>query len=150
MDAIKNKKESKESTKNNDSKKEFKERKKTVIQLKDILVFSEQKYIDIKEHFYYLALENQDESIYLNYVNQLHHQRKKETGTWGGFTSLYDSIKSQGFDFKNNDSIIVKNVNNQYCCLHGRHRICMMRHLYGENALVTLKNNKVYKIELPK
>jgi hypothetical protein len=154
MDAIKNKKDFKKDFKNKkDSKKEFKERKKTVIKLKDILVFSErteEKYIDIKEHFYYLALENQDESIYLNYVNQLHHQRKKETGTWGGFTSLYDSIKSQGFDFKNNDSIIVKNVNNQYCCLHGRHRICMMRHLYGENALVTLKNNKVYKIELPK
>jgi hypothetical protein len=148
MDAIKNKKDFKKDFKNKkDSKKEF---KKTVIKLKDILVFSEQKYIDIKEHFYYLALETQDESIYLNYVNQLHHQRKKETGTWGGFTSLYDSIKSQGFDFKNNDSIIVKNVNNQYCCLHGRHRICMMRHLYGENALVTLKNNKVYKIELPK
>jgi hypothetical protein len=151
MDAIKNKKESKKESKNKkESKKESNEKKKTVIQLKDILVFSEQKYIDIKEHFYYLALESQDESIYLNYVNKLHHQQKKETGTWDGFISLYENIKNQGFDFKNNDSIIVKNVNNQYCCLHGRHRICMMRHLYGDNALVTLKNDKVYKIKLPK
>ena len=130
-----------------------KSNKKIRIQLKDILVFSEkteQKYIDIKEHFYYLSLENHDENIYLNYVNQLHHQKKKETGTWDGFINLYDSIKNQGFDFKNNNSIIIKQVNNQYCCLHGRHRICMMRHLYGENAIVTLKNDKVCKIKINK
>ena len=122
------------------------------VQLKDVMVFSEktmQRYINIKEHFYYLSLKKQDESIYLNYVNQLHHQRKKETGTWDGFKSLYDNIKKHGFDFKNNDSIIIKEINNKYCCLHGRHRICMMRHLYGGKALITLKNNKVCKIELP-
>ncbi len=130
-----------------------KSNKKIRIQLKDITVFSEiteQKYIDIKEHFYYLSLEKQDANIYLNYVNQLQHQKKKETGTWEGFINLYDSIKNQGFDFKNNDSIIIKEVNNKYCCLHGRHRICMMRHLYGENAIVTLKNDKVCKIKINK
>jgi hypothetical protein len=155
--------EMKKNKKENKKKKEVKEvsqvneikesNKKTRIQLKDIWVFSEkteQKYIDIKEHFYYLSLENHDENIYLNYVNQLHHQKKKETGTWDGFISLYESIKNQGFDFKNNNSIIIKQVNNHYCCLHGRHRICMMRHLYGENAIVTLKNDKVCKIKISK
>ena len=148
----KNEKSKKENKKKNEFKEE-KSNKKTRIQLKDIWVFSEkteEKYIDIKEHFYYLSLENHDENIYLNYVNQLHHQKKKETGTWDGFISLYDSIKKQGFDFKNNNSIIIKQINNQYCCLHGRHRICMMRHLYGENATVTLKNDKVCKIKISK
>ena len=148
----KNEKSKKENKKKNEFKEE-KSNKKTRIQLKNILVFSEkteEKYIDIKEHFYYLSLENHDENIYLNYVNQLHHQKKKETGTWDGFISLYDSIKKQGFDFKNNNSIIIKQINNQYCCLHGRHRICMMRHLYGENATVTLKNDKVCKIKISK
>ena len=152
MDMEKNEKSKKENKKKNEFKEE-KSNKKTRIQLKDILVFSEkteEKYIDIKEHFYYLSLENHDENIYLNYVNQLHHQKKKETGTWDGFISLYDSIKKQGFDFKNNNSIIIKQINNQYCCLHGRHRICMMRHLYGENATVTLKNDKVCKIKISK
>lgn len=165
MDMKKSKKENKKKKEVNEvsevsqfneinEKKEIKEsNQKTRIQLKDILVFSEkteQKYIDIKEHFYYLSLENQDENIYLNYVNQLHHQKKKETGTWDGFTTLYESIKNQGFDFKNNNSIIIKEINNKYCCLHGRHRICMMRHLYGENAIVTLKNDKVCKIKINK
>jgi hypothetical protein len=128
---------------------EAKEDNKITIQLKDVMVFSEKNMQKIKEHFYYLSLKKQDESIYLNYVNQLQHQKKKETGTWEGFKSLYDNIKKDGFDFKNNDSIIIKEVNNKYCCLHGRHRICMMRHLYGGKALITLKNNKVCKIELP-
>ena len=152
MDMEKNEKSKKENKKKNEFKEE-KSNKKTRIQIKDIWVFSEkteEKYIDIKEHFYYLSLENHDEIIYLNYVNQLHHQKKKETGTWDGFISLYDSIKKQGFDFKNNNSIIIKQINNQYCCLHGRHRICMMRHLYGENATVTLKNDKVCKIKISK
>lgn len=131
-----------------------KENKKYIfISLKDVLVFddmSKTKYIDIKEHVYYMSLEKQDPKIYISYVNKMRRQREKVTGTWDGFTQLYENIKKNGFDFKNNESIIIQKINKDYCCLHGRHRICMMRHLYGDNVKITLKRNKIFNIELKK
>jgi hypothetical protein len=130
-----------------------KRKKYNYISLKDVLIFddmSNNKYIDITEHIYYISLEKQDQNIYIDYVNKMRHQQEKDTGTWGGFIQLYENIKNNGFDFKNNDSIMIKKINNKYCCLHGRHRICMMRHLYGKNVLITLKKNKIFNIEIKK
>ena len=137
----------------NDKGKEKEKEKYNYISLKDVLVFDDMskiKYIDIKEHIYYMSLEKQDPENYINYVNKMRRQREKDTGTWDGFKQLYENIKKNGFDFKNNDSIMIKKINNKYCCLHGRHRICMMRHLYGKNVLITLKGNKIFNIEVKK
>ena len=134
--------------------KEEKENEKyNYISLKEVLVFddmSNNKYINIKEHVYYISLKKQDSKTYINFVNNMRRQREKVTGTWDGFNQLYENIKKNGFDFKNNDSIIIKKINNDYCCLHGRHRICMMRHLYGKNVKITLKGNKIFNIEVKK
>ena len=137
-----------------DKEKEKKRKEKyNYISIKDVLVFDDMskiKYIDIKEHIYYMSLEKQDPENYINYVNKMRHQLAKDTGTWDGFKQLYENIKKNGFDFKNNDSIMIKKINNYYCCLHGRHRICMMRHLYGDNVKITLKRNKIFNIEVKK
>jgi hypothetical protein len=140
---------------NNDKEKEKEKEKEkyNYISLKEVLVFddmSNNKYINIKEHVYYISLKKQDSKTYINFVNNMRRQREKITGTWDGFNQLYENIKKNGFDFKNNDSIIIKKINNDYCCLHGRHRICMMRHLYGDNVKITLKGNKIFNIEVKK
>jgi uncharacterized protein (UPF0335 family) len=138
---------------NKDKEKEKEKEKYNYISLKDVLIFVDMlnnKYIGIKEHIYYISLEKQDSEIYTNYVNKLERQKTKNTGTWSGFKQLYENIKNNGFDFKNNDSIIIKKINNNYFCLHGRHRICMMRHLYGDNVKITLKGNKICNIEVKK
>ena len=75
------------------------------------------------------------------------HQKQKDTGSWSGFTELYKNIKKNGFELKNTGSIRIKKTeDNKYCCFHGRHRMCMMKHLYNDNTILTLKNNKVCSI----
>lgn len=118
--------------------------------LKDVLIFddtSKQKYIDIKDHSYYKALRDNNSNIYSEYVNKMKHQKQKDTGSWSGFTELYKNIKKNGFELKNTGSIRIKKTeDNKYCCFHGRHRMCMMKHLYNDNTILTLKNNKVCSI----
>ena len=128
-------------------------KKYNYVSLKDVFVVDDKSkitYIDIREHSYYISLEKQDPIIYSNYVNQKRRQREKDTGTWSGFKKLYENIKKNGFEFKNNESIIVKKIDGKYCCLHGRHRICMMKQLYGDNVILTLKNNKICAIDVKK
>jgi hypothetical protein len=119
-----------------------------IIKLSDILVFEQisSKYINIEEHIYFITLDKNNPNMYHNYINILTRQREKKTGNWQGFKELYKNIKKNGFDFKNNESIIIKNINNNYCCLHGRHRICMMKLIHGDNILIVLKNNRVQQI----
>jgi hypothetical protein len=152
MDKDKDKDKEKDKEKDKKDKKDKKEKEKIYVNvlLKDILIFddnSKEKYIDIKDHSYYKALKENDSNIYLKYVNKMNHQKEKDTGTWSGFIELYNNIKKNGFELKNTGSIKLQTVaNDKYCCFHGRHRICMMRHLYNDNTVLTLKNNKVCTI----
>jgi hypothetical protein len=143
----------KDTNTNKDKEININNKKYKYISLKDVFVVddrSKKKYIDIREHSYYISLEKQDSIMYSNYVNQKRRQREKDTGTWSGFKQLYDNIKKNGFEFKNHEAIILKKIDDKYCCLHGRHRICMMKQLYGDNVILTLKNNKICAIEVKK
>jgi hypothetical protein len=138
--------------KEKNDKKNNEKYKENFLLLKDILIFddtSKQKYIDIKDHSYYKALKNNDSNIYLDYVSKMKNQQMKDTGTWSGFIELYNNIKQNGIELKNNGSIRIKKIEkNRYCCFHGRHRMCMMKYLYNDNTVLTVKNNKVYNIML--
>ncbi len=120
-----------------------------LINIKDIFVLdNKNKNTNIKltSHPYYKSLKNNDKNIYSDYIIKRQYQFIKETGTWEGFLALYKKIKKDGFDFKNNDSIVIEKINDKLICSHGRHRICMMRKIYGENINIELKNNRVYKL----
>jgi hypothetical protein len=139
--------------KDTNTNKDINNKKYNYVSLKDVFVVDDKSkitYIDIREHSYYISLEKQDPIIYSNYVNQKRRQREKDTGTWSGFKKLYENIKKNGFEFKNHESIILKKIDDKYCCLHGRHRICMMKQLYGDNVILTLKNNKICAIDVKK
>lgn len=129
--------------------KEIETKYKNVL-LKDILIydyFSEQKYINIKDHSYYKALKKNDPNIYLTYVNKMVRQKQKDTGSWSGFIELYKNIKKHGLNLTNTGSIVIKKTeDDKYCCFHGRHRMCMMKYLYNDNTVLTLKNNRVFSI----
>ena len=78
----------------------------------------------------------------IDYIKKSYIQARKDSGTWHGFLSLYRAIKKYGFN-KHIESIIVKKENNQYVCLHGRHRICMFRKIYGKNCIIKILNDKI-------
>ena len=127
---------------------------KTKIKLKDIKVKnnSGKNFVDIKNHDYYKALKYNSKHIYLQSVKKSYVQLQKKTADWNEFLKLLDDIKKNGFNvFK--DSVIIKNKyipednENLYICLHGRHRICMIRYLYGKKCKVLVnENDKVIKV----
>ena len=122
-----------------------------LINIKDIFVLdNKNKNTNIKltSHPYYKSLKHNNKTIYSDYIIKAQDQFIKETGTWEGFLLLYKKIKKDGFDFKNNDSIVIEKINDKWICSHGRHRICMMQKIYGKNINIELKNNRVYKISL--
>ena len=41
------------------------------------------------------------------------HQKEKETGTWTGFIELYNNIKQNGFELKNDPNASVLSVINK-------------------------------------
>ena len=119
------------------------------IKLKNIFIyenFIQYKNIKIETHVYYVSLFIRNSQLYNSYVNITERQKNKPTGTFAGFIELLENIKKNGFDFLNNDKIVIKKINNQYSCLHGRHRMCIMKYLYGENATLIIKKNKVIGI----
>lgn len=104
----------------------------------------EKKNYDVREHPYYLALKYKSKDIYEKYVSKNHIQQRKKSGKWEGFLDLYKSIQKNGFD-KHASAIIVKNKNDQWVCEHGRHRMCMLNHLY-KNKYVKIHHDKIRKI----
>jgi hypothetical protein len=134
----------------NEIDKLIKEKKtNTSISIKDIFVLdntNKNNYIKLTSHIYYQSLKQHNPIIYSDYIVKAQDQLIKETGTWEGFFNLYKKIKKTGFDFKNNDSIVIKKINDIWVCSHGRHRICMLRKIYGKDTNIKLKNNRVFSI----
>ena len=104
----------------------------------------ERKNHKIKNHPYYLALKYKSKDIYEDYVSKNHVQRRKKSGKWEGFLEIYNSIKNNGFD-KHASSIIIKNKEDKWVCEHGRHRMCMIRHLYP-NKSIRVRHEKLKEI----
>ncbi len=121
---------------------------KKLISINDIKVrdskLSKYTYLSIIEHPYYLSLKNNNQMIYDKFITNHSSQRKKKTSTWNEFYKLYVVLKTVGFQTKYNkkDPIIIENN----LCRHGRHRICMLKLIYGSNLIIELKDNMVYKL----
>jgi hypothetical protein len=102
-----------------------------LIALKDIYVFYNKKFIHIDSHPYYKALYYNDQRIYNDFIQHSSYQSSKPTtGTWEGFYALYEKIKTEGLKKMKRDPIVIIKKDGKFVCIHGRHRICMLRMIY--------------------
>ena len=96
------------------------------VKLGNIKILYKSKFINIKEHSYYIALKNKNKELYENFILNLNNgQIKKPSGNWEGIQSLLTSIKKDGFDIYNGPFRLVSS-NNQIYSRHGRHRLCIL------------------------
>lgn len=104
--------------------------------------------IPIYEHPYYQSLiTNNSHKIYEKYIKQNLFQSNKKTAKWINFIKLYDKIKKDGLDISKSPINVKRNENNIYSCIHGRHRMCMLAHIYGLDSSVKIKNDCVIKVK---
>jgi len=82
--------------------------------------------VHIKKHPYYISIKKRDKELYKNYVNKSYYQKKKKTANWNEFIKLYYDIKNNGYNNKR-ESIVIKKIDGKWVCVHGRHRMCMLR-----------------------
>lgn len=87
-------------------------------------------YIPIEHHPYYKSIKRKDRILYEGYIVKSFYQYSKPTSNWSVFYSLYKKIKKYGYNFFC-DPIVIKRIGGRWVCLHGRHRICMLYHIYG-------------------
>ena len=116
------------------------------------------KAIDIKKHPYYISIKNRDKELYKNYVNKSYYQKKKKTANWNEFIKLYYDIKNNGYNNKK-ESIVIKKIDGEWVCIHGRHRMCMLRVIHKKllflefdsrdkpHLLKLIKHNKELKVK---
>ena len=135
-----------------------------IIKISDVYIRDNgnKNIISIKDHPYYLSLKYNNKEIYNMYIKRHYVQSIKITGNWSGFIDLYKSIKKYGFN-KNKESIVITNINqtatisvyknkknistsinticiNKFICLHGRHRICILRYIYGHHLKLVIND----------
>ena len=92
----------------------------------------------IHQHPYYIALINNNKELYKKVINMSHRQRMKPTANWEHLMALKHSIHIHGYN-KSADPIILKNIDGKWCCIHGRHRICILLALYGAKMKLICK-----------
>ncbi len=109
------------------------------VQLKDILIQCEQKLIKIDKHPYYQALVENDRSKYESNVNWF--QKMKSSGDWDGFIDLHNEIKNNGIRKTIKDDPIQVYKEKEWTCRHGRHRLCILLYLHGENLYIKINKN---------
>ena len=97
--------------------------------------------IKVKDHPYYIALRRESERLYDKTIESDVYQRSKESGTWKGLQKLVLSIKRDGFLLRKSH-IVFKQKNSPVCC-HGRHRLCILRHLYGSHLELKIDDDGV-------
>ena len=104
------------------------------------------KLVPISQHPYYRALDENNEHIFEEYIRKSYYQSSKDSGSWQGFKELYDTIQRNGFDFVSYHPLVIKQINNKFICVGGKHRICMLYHMYGPNTSIEVVNSKVVGI----
>lgn len=107
--------------------------------MKSILIRIDNRCRRINRHPYYLALFSRDSKYFESYVATCSsYQRKKKSSTWKGYINLMRKIRHYGY--RPIDPIILKRAKNgDWCCHHGRHRMCILYYLYGPNAILKTK-----------
>jgi hypothetical protein len=94
-------------------------------------------YIPIKDHPYYRSLLTKNQGLYEGYVIKSFYQYSKPTGRWCVFYDLYKKIKDHGYNFCC-DPIVIKRINGMWVCVHGKHRICILYHIFGPYVLMKI------------
>ncbi len=110
-----------------------------IINISDIRIRVDGNRKPLEKHPYYLALHHNDEKIYTRCVNQKINQKIKESASWDGFLHLVEVIDKEGFIFNSKDPLILKYKHNHWMASHGRHRLCILRYIYGENCELQIK-----------
>lgn len=125
------------------------------LKLDDITVKIHHDNVKITKHPYFLALRHDDSNTYQKFIQQKKYQKNKASASWMGFNQLVRKIHQEGFRFNPNDPISLKKKGT-WVVTHGRHRICILRYLYGKNATITIKHSEskpdeyiVQDIQLP-
>lgn len=103
-------------------------------------------YVTINKIPYYKALKRNSKDIFYKYLKYSKYQSKKDSGDWDKFNKIYKTIKEEGFDFNNKDRVTFHEKNGKLICIRGRHRICMLLSIYGENLFLLIENNKLVNI----
>lgn len=106
------------------------------IKLKDIYVKSHNDtFVKIKDHPYYTSLHRNNKGIYLEHVKGSAFQSKKPTADWDVFKNLYQTIKQNGLDLSKRDKITIIRKDDKWCCIHGRHRTCILYKIKKHTAI---------------
>ena len=87
---------------------------------------------------YYQSLSQNKPDIHEKYVGDKHNEH------WHTFKKTYKSIRDHGFFPDTRYPITLDDDN---VILDGHHRVCILRHLYGQDLLLHInQNNQVYAI----
>lgn len=111
------------------------------IKINDLLIKDHDDKYPINEHIYYKALRINNGKLYEKKTNKSKRQKVKKSATWKEFNKLKDNIKYNGFKL-NKSPLIIRFDKDKPFVSHGRHRITLLRYLYGKNLsfLVQIKN----------
>ncbi len=107
----------------------------------------------IKNHPYHKALVKNDPKIFMKEINSSWIQRFKKSGNWEGFLELKKIIEKKGVEKTFSDPIFIKPIEgkkDKYYCHHGRHRLCILRFLYGDNLQIKVKDDHMIKAKIKK
>lgn len=105
--------------------------------------YDTEKYDRVKRCPYYTSLVKKSPSIFTKYVNLSKYQSSKKSAEWRHFYKIYKNIKKSGFDFDAEDKVVIKHDKDKFKCIHGRHRICMLYKMYGNDLKLILSNGKL-------
>lgn len=108
--------------------------------------FNKVELVKIESHPYYISLVTKDKIKYENYIKRSNHQLSKPSSIWENLIYIFEDINENGFDFTNNDCIIIKKRRDKLVCIHGRHRIAMLYLIYGKYAVLEVLNSHVIGI----
>lgn len=110
-------------------------------------------FIPIYQHPYYIALATNNKDLYHQAVSVSDKQRTKPSADWNHLLALKFNIYHNGY-LKSEDPIRLQRINGYWCCVHGRHRVCILLSLYGPNLTLIIKKKgttaKIKGIEVNK
>ena len=112
-----------------------------VVTLGSILIkWNPVSYMTVNEHPYYKALIANDMHMYHKAISASSKQLSKPTADWQELLDLKVKIYQNGY-IDGKDPIRFDKIKDEWCCIHGRHRICILFTLYGSDLKLILKRN---------
>ena len=107
--------------------------------MQDILIRSGSDKFPIDRHAYFQALVKGNGKLYEKQINKSPHQKRKKSGSWKEFLKLKNNIQDNGFKPHKSPMLIKFPQDESPYVTHGRHRITLLRHIYGPKSVLTVK-----------